>query len=166
MSDPCEVFKAKFDAQQYDVGERWVTANVRAHYFADLCSHYATKQKYFTWAVLIFSSGATGTLLSKLPPKLAFLPYVLAVFTTAISLFSVVQRYNDTATDCSDLHASFNRLATEYNLLRHDMDAADALERLKTLIAKGEEISKRTAKIPYQQKRMLKWQHHVQAQNR
>lgn len=153
------------DSQQYDVGERWVTANIRAHYFADLCSHYAGTQKYFTWAVLIFSSGATVALLGKLPPKLAFLPSVLAVITTAISLFSVVQRYSDTSTECSDLHASFNRLATEYNLLRHDMDSADALERLKTLIAKGEEISKRTAKIPYEEKRMLKWQHHAQAQN-
>src|ERR1700722_2027488 len=125
------------DPQQYDVGERMMAASMRGHYFADLCSRYASRQKGITWAILFCSSGATATLFSDLPPHWTVLRPSLTLGTAALRLVFVVQKFYETSTDCADLHAAWNHLATEYEALWHDLDCADGLERLTRLVVRG-----------------------------
>jgi hypothetical protein len=151
------------DTQCQDVGERWLSAEIRACYFADLCSRYLSRQRWLTWATLLCSSGtATTVLASDLPQRWQSLRPILALLTTALSVLTVVQQNAKASADCAELHFTWNHLANLYEMLWHDMDSNEAEDQLKNLIEKSAEASKRGTAIPYREKIMVKWQKHVE----
>src|SRR5690348_10901377 len=101
------------DLQQKAVWEGWLGSEIRANYFAELCERTLRQQKILTWLTLVFSSSAAASLLSdSLPQRFQWIKPSLAVITAAISLLSLVQQNQNRATDCSDLHFRWNRLAS------------------------------------------------------
>src|SRR5690606_36440891 len=64
--------------QQRDVWEGWLSAEVRAYYFADLRQRCERHQQLTTWFTLAASSGAAVTLLGMFAETAAWIPAVLA----------------------------------------------------------------------------------------
>jgi hypothetical protein len=155
------------DLQQKDVWEGWLGAEIRANYFAAMCSRYQTHQKVSTWAILVFSSGAAATFITDwLPPKMQWVRPGLAFLTACVSIFSLIQQNQKRTTDCADLYFRWSRLGTEYKALWDDMYSLDALQRLRALDEKQAELSKSSTVIPNDERTMLKWQNYVQQQHR
>ena len=99
--------------EQRKVWDPWLSAEIRGCYFAELAGTYHSRQKFLTWATLLSSSGAFLAIATHWAldwPKM-----VLAFVTTALSLVSLVQRYEERAVKCSDLHADWNRFRTASN---------------------------------------------------
>jgi hypothetical protein len=79
--------------EQHRVWDGLLGAEIRSSYFAELCGQYHRKQKYLTWALLVFSSGALGTLIRDwLPIYLSWLPAVLALGAVGLSLWSLLAK--------------------------------------------------------------------------
>src|SRR5213593_2765030 len=79
--------------QQKVVWEEWLSAEMRANYFADLAGRYQANQRLLTWLTLIFSSGAATTLLSDwLPRTFGWVRPVLALSAAGVSFFSLSRR--------------------------------------------------------------------------
>lgn len=144
--------------QQKRTWEGWLTAEMRAYYFADLAGSYQARQRGATWATLVSSSGAALTILVRLPNELAWVAPTLALLTAALSLYGLVMQFQVQATASADLHFRWNVLAGEYERLWEDMYAEDAPTRLTALDARGAELSKTGATFRYQPRRMLRWQ--------
>lgn len=146
------------EAQQKTVWEGWLGAEIRANYFADLCGRYQRWQRLLQWATLFTSSGAVAALLRNLDPAV---PLVLALITAGLSLWSAVHTYTTRATDCSDLHFRWRRLALEFEALWQDMYADDSQATLAALRQKDAELGKSSASYPNDERRLAKWQDHV-----
>ena len=146
--------------QQKRVWEGWLSAEVRADYFADLAGAYHRQQRRATWAAVFSSSGAVVAFLANLPPAWAWVPPAFALITAALSGYTLVAHGHEHAVASSDLHFRWNRLASEYEALWDDMYASDAPAKLAALAERGAELSKSAtaAGLPYQERRMLKWQ--------
>ena len=149
--------------QQRNVWENWLSSEMRANYFADLANRYQFRQSAFTWLILLFSSGAAFAVVTDWAPQgFGWIKGVLTLFTAAVSLLSLVQQNQKRATECSDLHFRWNRLASEYEALWDDMYTDDAELKLKALGEKESELSRSSTAFPYRERVMLKWQNHVQ----
>jgi hypothetical protein len=141
----------------------WLSAEIRGCYFAELVSVYKGRQKKLTWAILLFSSGASITIASHWSvewPKL-----VLALITTALSLFSLVERFEDRALKCSDLHLDWNRIANGYRDIWENMYAEDAEEKLRDLSEQELSASKAGLEVPDDDDRLVKCQEYVESQH-
>ena len=151
------------ELQQKNVWENWLSSEMRANYFADLANRYQSWQRALTWFTLIFSSGAALAIVTDwIPLGFEWIKAALALLTAAVSFLSLVQQNQKSATDCSDLHFRWNRLASEYEALWDDMYADDAELKLKMLTEKTAELSKSSTAFPYRERVMLKWQDYVQ----
>jgi hypothetical protein len=149
--------------KQRNVWENWLASEMRSNYFADLANRYQFRQGAFTWLTLLFSSGAAFAVVTDWAPAgFGWIKAALALVTAAVSLLSLVQQNQKRATDCSDLHFRWNRLASEYETLWGDMYAEDAETKLKLLTEKTAELSKSSTAFPYRERIMLKWQEHVE----
>lgn len=149
--------------QQKNVWENWLSSEIRANYFADLANRYQSRQRVLTWLTLVFSSGAAFALVADWAPQgFEWVRAALALFAAAVSLLSLVEQNQKRATECSDLHFRWNRLASEYEALWDDMYADDAELKLMLLAEKTAEVSKSSTAFPYRERVMLKWQIHVQ----
>jgi hypothetical protein len=149
------------ESQRKRVWEGWLSGEIRGCYFAELVSKYKGNQKKLTWAILLFSSGVSITIVSRWSvewPKL-----LLALITTALSLFSLVQRYEDRALRCSDLHFDWNRIANGYRDIWENMYAEDAEQKLRVLSEQELVVSKNGLDIPDDDKRLLKCQEYVES---
>jgi|ERR1017187_2122620 hypothetical protein len=154
------------ELQQKDVWEGWLGAEIRASYFADLCSRYRLQQKIVTGLILFFSCGAAVTFVSDwLPPEWQWVKLTLALFTAGMSVLSFVQQNQKGTTDCADLHFRWNRLGDEYKALWDEMYSDDALRILRRLEEKEAELSKSSTAFPNNERLMLKWQENVQRQH-
>lgn len=151
--------------QQHEVGERWISAEVRACYFAALRPIYEKRQERLTIATLVLSSGTFASLLTSLPPAWTLVRPTLALFTTFLSITSLVLQNAKKATECADLHSVWNSLANQLQILWNDLDASDGEERLQRLVEKTAEASKRATALPYKEKLMRNWQRYVQEHN-
>jgi hypothetical protein len=149
--------------QQKDVWERWLAAETRANYFADLSGRFAWWQTFLTWTALFSSSGAAFAIVSdsRIPARWSWIKPVLAVFTAAVSLLAVVTQNQKRSSECSDLHFKWNRLSTQYEALWNDMYSSEAQKKLESLIEKGAELSKSAAHLPYRKRLMERWEDHV-----
>lgn len=155
------------EIQRKNVWENWLSAEMRANYFADMANRYQFRQSAFTWLTLLFSSGAAFVVVTDWAPQgFGWVKAGLALLTAAVSLLSLVQQNQKRATECSDLHFRWNRLASEYEALWDDMYADDAELKLKMLAEKTAELSKSSTAFPYRKRVMLKWQEHVERHHR
>ena len=150
------------ELQQREVWEVWLSAEIRADYFADLALVFDRKQAVATWVALIASSGAILTSVTQLLPEAKWAPPVLAAVASFYSLTSQNQKK---ASECRDLHFRWNKLSAEFRALWDNMYAHDAPERLAKLNEKRAEVSKASAALPYQRRRMLRWQRLVEEQH-
>jgi hypothetical protein len=131
------------------------------YYFADLSGRYARNQRLATWATLAFSSGAVAAFIATSPD---YLRITLAAITAGISAYSIVMQ-SQKAVDSSDLHARWNRLASDYLRLWDDMYSEDALTGLDGLLRRDEELSKAGMSFPNRTRLMEKWEAYVIAHN-
>jgi hypothetical protein len=154
------------ELQRRYVWEDWLSAQVRGSYFADLVGRHQRWQRIITWATLVSSSSAFVTIVTSLPASLLWTRPVLAVFTAALSLWSLIAKNERCAIECSDLHFQWNSLAREYQALWEDIDAEWVLEKLKQLRDRSAQLSKTGTNQVYEPKLMLKWQEHVELQYR
>jgi hypothetical protein len=149
------------ELQRKRVWESWLSAEIRANYFAELSNRYHHAQRAITWLVLLFSSGAFVTLISNAPPSWSWAAPVLAFLTAALSFLSMVVQTQKSATDSADLHLRWNSLARDYAALWDGMYANDASTRLAALEQRELEASKSGTAFRFNERRMLKWQEHV-----
>lgn len=145
-------------AQQQNVWDGWLGAEIRANYFADLCGRYQQLQRGLTWTTLLASSGAVAALLRETGTAL---PLTLAAATAALSLWNTVHTYSKRSTDCSDLHFRWHTLALAYEALWHDMYQPESAATLAALRQREAELSKSSTALPNDVRRMLKWEDHV-----
>jgi hypothetical protein len=157
------------ELQQRRVWEDWLTAEMRANYFADISYRYQASQRWLNIYILILTSGAFATLITDwVPPRLIWLKSLLALMAAILSFVSLIQRNEESAVRCSDLHFLWNRLAGEYEALWNDMYCEDAATRFSMLGEKNAELSKTGLAIRYRERLMSKWQarvesHHAQS---
>ena len=145
-------------AEQRNVWEGWLGAEIRANYFADLCGHYQRLQRLITWATLLASSGAVAALLGDTGSAL---PLILAAATAALSIWNTVQTYGKRSTDCSDLHFRWYTLALAYEDLWNDMYQPESAAVLSALRQKEVELSSTASSSSTDVRLMLKWEDHV-----
>jgi hypothetical protein len=150
------------ELQRKRVWEGWLSAEIRANYFADLSARYHRHQRYGTWCVLFSSSGVLATFVTKLPQEFTWAAPALALMTAGLSLYSLVAQNQKSAIDSADLHFRWNKLASEYEHLWDNMYAEDAGPQLTKLDERGMELSKVATAFPFSEKRILKWQDHVE----
>lgn len=138
------------EAQQSILWESWLEAQVRSVYFAELSGNYRARQRYYTIASLLLSSGAFLSLFSiSVNPQMAILlGKILAFLSAAIGIVSLVSRNEGTADLCADLHRRWNMLAVDYGRLWANVYADDAKEKLDELEKREIEISQ--ASLPQQ----------------
>lgn len=151
------------DAQIERVWQGMLGSEIRANYFAELTERYNRRQRFATWGTLFMSSGALATILIALPSEWVWVRAGFAAVATALSLYSVVRQNNKLAVDSADLHARWNKLASEYEKLWEDVTADNGIEVLDTLTDQGRELSKSGTAFPNDERAMLKWENHVLA---
>jgi hypothetical protein len=153
------------DVQIKRVWEGMLGAEIRSDYFADLSGSYLGKQRLATWSTLFLSSGAAVSFVANIPQDYSFVRPLLACLAAAVSLYSVVMQNQKLAVDASDLHFRWNRLAMDYTRLWEDVYSEDALKTLNALDDRAAELSKSGTSFPNREKKMLRWQTHVEQQH-
>ena len=144
--------------QQTQLWELWLSSEMRAAYFADLCSHFQRQHTRLTWATLLFSSGAAFSFLTNLPN---WGKTLMALVVAGLSLYSVVQQNLRKISECSDLSFRWSSLGIQCQELWNNIYVEDAERRLNVLLQKGIENSRSAHTLPNDEKRMLKWEEHV-----
>ncbi len=151
--------------QQKRVWEGQLSAEIRANYFAELSGTYRSHQRMANWLSLVFSSGALASFLLKdgldIAPYLALVRPVLAFVTAGLSAYSIIAQNQDRATNCTELHSRWNKLAKEFEALWDDMYSETASARLQRLEETATELSKAGNAFPNKKKQLMKWQDYV-----
>jgi hypothetical protein len=137
---------------------RLAGAEIKAHYFADLCRRYGQLQRKITWGILLLSSGAVGAILSGLPDAIRL---SLALATAGLSLWSLIENYGKTAIECSDVHFRWSKLSLDYKALWNDMYSNDARKRLGDIQNREAELAKTCNPLPNRAEDLRKWQRYV-----
>jgi hypothetical protein len=151
------------ELQRKRLWEDLLLAEARSYYFGDLATRYNREQRAITWISLILSSGATLTAVTAAVAKgQVWIPAALALIASAITLYSVVAQNPKRASDAGDLHTRWAKLARAYERLWEDMYADDALGRLNAIEDSDPELSKPAVGLPWDRKRMRRWQEHVE----
>jgi hypothetical protein len=99
--------------------------------------------------------------MADLPANLHWLRGTAALLSACVSLVSVVLQLQKTATDCSELHWKWNRLAGLLEILRHNPEEAHAPQEFKRLADQAAELSKSGSSIKLKQRVLDKWKQHV-----
>jgi hypothetical protein len=150
------------DFQQKTLWEAWLSAEIRAGYFALLSVTFQARQRYLTIASAVLSSGATlSFLITVIPPNYTWVRPVLTVLAAVVSAVSVAMRYERAAIDSQDLHSRWNSLAMEYEDLWSNIYAEDASDTLKALRKKEAEVSKSGVAMPTVDTLLIKAQDNV-----
>ncbi len=152
--------------QQGDVWESWLSSEVRANYFADLAGRYQRKQQFITLGILLMSSGTFVTLLTDwLPPEYKLARPALAFIAAALSFWSLLAKNERNAIECSDLFFQWSVLGREFKELWGDMYDESAAVKLKLLLTKSDELSRRCTNLPNKPRLILKWEDYVVQQH-
>jgi hypothetical protein len=117
------------------------------------------------WTSLFLSSGAVASVIIRLPQEFSWVAPVLALLGSALTLYSLIAQNQKHATDSADLHLRWTRLASEFQRLWDDMYADDAPARLAVLEEREAELGRAGTAFPVNEKRLLKWQDHVEKHN-
>ena len=154
------------DFQQTTVWESWLSAEIRAAYFAELVQRFQSRQKFLVVGGLLLSSGATITLLTAIvPPTLNWIKPTLTLLAAGLSLWSLVAKNERSSIDCADLHLRWNTLALQYETLWSNMYADDAVTKLIQLRTEELTISKSSTSLPSYTRLMEKVQQNVVLQH-
>jgi len=154
------------DFQQTTVWESWLSAEIRAAYFAELVQRFQSRQKFLVVGGLLLSSGATITLLTAIvPPNLNWIKPTLTLLAAGLSLWSLVAKNERSSIDCADLHLRWNTLALQYETLWSNMYADDAATKLIQLRTDELTISKSSTSLPSYTRLMEKVQQNVVLQH-
>ncbi len=148
------------------VWEGLLTSEILSNYFAELSHAYHRKQRVTTWLTLFVSSGTVVSLLLALPGTLAWIRVGLAIFTAAMSAYTVVAQNQKCALDSAELFAKWDRLASQYRALWEDVYAKDAEARLEQYDDIARELSRAGTSFPNIERKMLKWQTYVEERHR
>jgi hypothetical protein len=150
------------DFQQTTVWESWLSAEIRAAYFAELVQRFQSRQRFLVVGGLLLSSGATITLLTAIvPPNLSWIKPTLTLLAAGLSLWSLVAKNERSSIDCADLHLRWNTLALEYETLWADMYADDSAAKLMQLRTEEMAISKSSTALPSYTRLLEKVQQNV-----
>ena len=150
------------ELQQDELWKNWLSAEIRADYFAEMSTWYARWHSWLIWSTLFFSAGTVAAIIGNLPANYGWLiKPTLALVTTALSLLSVVKQPQKRSAECADLHFKWNLLAAEYQLLWNHTYSDDAELEFANLVRKEAEISKASLAIPNRVKVVEKWERHV-----
>ena len=148
--------------EQETLWDAWLSAEIRAGYFATLSTRYQRNQNWMVSGSLILSSGATVSLLTtSLPDRYAWIRPALTLLAAALSAWSLVAKNERNAIDCADLHFRWSILALEYEALWSKTYAEDAAEQLRALRKREAEISKSSTSMPSADKLMGQVQDNV-----
>ena len=152
------------ELQRKRLWEDLLLAEARSYYFGDLAARYNRVQRVITWLSLIASSGAMLTAVSGAVAASGqvWIPAVLALATSGITFYSLVAQNQKRASDATDLHTRWAKLARSYERLWEDRYADDALARLDAIEDSDPELSKPAVGLPWDRKRMRRWQEHVE----
>ena len=149
------------ELQQKSVWDSWLSAEIRAAYFAELARRYQQFQKALTASTLILTSGATVALLSSVPQGWAWLRLAFAALAAIVSAVSLVAKNERSSIDCADLHSRWANLAVDYEALWSDVYAENAPEQLSALKRREIEISKSSTSMPEDESLLVKCQDNV-----
>ena len=136
------------ELQQKSVWEGWLSAEIRAAYFAELARRYQQYQKTLTASTLVLASGATAALMSTLPAPWHWLRPVLTALAALLSPVSLVAKNERSSIDCADLHSRWANLAIDYETLWSDIYAESAQHDLLVLKRREIEISRSSTAMP------------------
>ena len=139
--------------QQDVVWEGWLSAEIRAGYFARLVQRYQRRQQLLVLGTLLLSSGATVLLLTAVVPAgWGWIKPLLTLIAAGLSLWSLVARNERNATECADLHGRWYAIALRYEGLWSNVYAEDAGERLDRLLEDEMAVSKSSTAFPEDKK--------------
>jgi hypothetical protein len=147
--------------QQDELWRLWISAEIRADYFADMSTRYARLHSWLIWSTLFFSAGTVAAIIGNLPDDYGWLKPALALITTALSLLSIVMQNPKKSAECAELHFKSNRLAAEYQALWSNVYSDDAEAKFANLIEKEADVSKASLAFPNKPKIVEKWERHV-----
>jgi hypothetical protein len=153
------------DTLAYTVWEEMLASQMRALYFGELVSRYQRLDRMLGVALLILTSGAAATILSRLPDAFYWITASLATASAAVSAWRLLGRYADYAARAADLHLQWNHLAADYEGLWNNLYADNAEARLAELQARGRELSKASTQFPAKKRMLIRWWDYVSAQN-
>jgi hypothetical protein len=148
---------------EHTVKKAWeglISAEIRGYYFAELVRRSRRLLKMLTWTILICSSGASLAIIDHWNsqwPKMA-----LSLIVTGLSIFLLVQRYEDRAARCSDLHLEWGEIANGYECIWKNMYAEDTEEKLRGLAQRELKLSKSSLDIGDDNKLLLKCQDYAE----
>ena len=152
--------------QQQRAWEGWLSAEIRANYFADLSDMYRRRQRVITWLMLFLSSGAFFSLVAKIPQGLsAVVAPIFALLATGVSLYASVAQHQKSMMETANLHLKWSKLASKYERLWDDVYAEDAQASLKRLEGKSMELSQAGTAFPANRRKLLKWQRYVETRH-
>lgn len=144
--------------QQRVVWERWFQSEVRALYYADLASLYRRRQSWITWGSLFSSSGALVTVVVTLvSPRWPWLPAVVALIPTGLSLYALTANYLQRAAEATELQLRWHAFAHENRRLWDEMHTEGAQQRFAELDVESRELSSLSNRLPYEEQRMDRW---------
>jgi hypothetical protein len=135
--------------QQRVVWESWLSAEIRAAYFAALVERFQRRQKFLVVGSLLLSSGATFALVtSYIPASLSWIKPSLTLLAAVLSFWSLVAKNERASIDSADLHARWLNLALQYEALWANVYVDDAARRLEVLRMDEVAISKSSTTFP------------------
>jgi hypothetical protein len=153
--------------QERVVWERWFQSEVRAFYYADLAHLYRRRQAWITWVSLFASSGALAAVVFTLASqRVPWLPAVLALIPTGLSLYSLTANHLQKAAEATELQLRWHAFAQENRRLWDAMYSETAPQRFSDLDAVARELSALSNRLPYEKPRMDKWYDVVAEQHR
>ncbi len=149
-------------AQEKRVWDGMLGSEIRAKYFAELSGKYQRKQQLATWGTLSFATADAASFLAHLPEDFLWIRAALAVCAAAVSIYLALAQNERKALDCSDLYARWGRLHKAYEAIWEDIQADDAMSRLRELDEQAIEASKLANSLKYNRKAMRRWQDHTE----
>ena len=135
--------------QQKILWESWLSAEIRAAYFAALVERFQRRQKYLVVGSLLLSSGATFALVTGyIPASVNWIKPSLTLLAAVLSFWSLVAKNERASIDSADLHARWLNLALQYESLWSNVYADDASRKLEALRMDEVAISKSSTAFP------------------
>ena len=141
-------------AQVNRVWQLMFEAEVRSFYFVDLAARYTKRKQIISGLAFFLSSGAAATVIAN---TRAWIPVVLSVITAAMTAYSIAVGLDKKALAMTKLHATWNRIAVDFERLWHHWYEADAQHILDNLMDRTIDASEAGTEAPYEPALLDKW---------